>query len=159
MTIIIRPLAASDSVDAVHVFFDAIHEGTKNVYSKEQRLAWAGSEPNIEGWQNRFDGIKGYVAELDGELIGFMTIELSGYIDLAFVKYLASGKGVGRRLYEAVEGYAQARQVEKLSTNASKQARPFFERMGWTTDLEQIVTTNGVELTNYKMSKSLGAIE
>jgi len=155
MSVIVRPLVATDSVDAVHVFFDAIHHGTTDVYTKEQRLAWAGPTPNVEGWLERFEDVDGFVAHVNAELVGFVTIDKSGYIDLAFVKANQSGKGIGRLLYQSIELQAHKFGTEKLTTNASKEAMPFFEQMGWKIDQQQTVTTSGVELTNFRMSKSL----
>ncbi|SFS90392.1 Acetyltransferase, GNAT family [Sulfitobacter marinus] len=151
----IRPLKPTDSTQAVQVFFDAIHRGTADVYSAEQRQAWAGTSPDIDGWRNRFVGVQGFAAETAGQLAGFMTIDEKGYIDLAFVGPDAMGQGIGRKLYEAVETRAREFRVKALSTHASEKARPFFERMGWSVDRAQTVEKRGVTLTNYKMSKPL----
>lgn len=151
----IRPLKPTDNAQAVQVFFDAIHRGTADVYSKKQRQAWAGTRPDTEGWRNRFVGVQGFAAETAGQLAGFMTIDETGYIDLAFVSPDAMGQGIGRRLYGAVETRAREFGVKALSTHASEKARPFFERMGWLVDRAQTVEKRGVTLTNYKMSKAL----
>ncbi|WP_339773013.1 hypothetical protein [uncultured Pseudosulfitobacter sp.] len=42
MTIHIRPLTAET---AAAIFFDAVHNGTAEVYSAAQRNAWAGAAP------------------------------------------------------------------------------------------------------------------
>ena len=137
------------------VFFDAIHRGTADVYSAVQRQAWAGARPDTDGWRNRFVGVQGFAAETAGQLLGFMTIDETGYIDLAFVSPDVMGQGIGRKLYEAVEQHARELGVAALSTHASKKARPFFERMGWSVDYTQTVEKRDVTLTNYKMSKAL----
>jgi putative acetyltransferase len=154
-TVRIRPLRPTDSAQAVQVFFDAIHRGTADVYSAAQRQAWAGARPDTDGWRNRLVGVQGFAAEIAGQLVGFMTIDETGYIDLAFVSPDAMGKGVGRELYDAVEHRARVLGVTALSTHASKKARPFFERMGWSVDHVQTVEKRDATLTNYKMSKPL----
>ncbi|MFT6090389.1 GNAT family N-acetyltransferase [Sulfitobacter sp.] len=154
-TVKIRPLEPTDSAQAVQVFFDAIHRGTADVYSAEQRQAWAGTSPDIDGWRNRFVGVQGFAAETAGQLVGFMTIDETGYIDLAFVSPDAMGQGIGRKLYDAMEDRARAFGVKHATTHASKKARPFFERMGWSVECMQTVEKGDVALTNYKMSKAL----
>jgi putative acetyltransferase len=154
-TVRIRPLRPTDSAQAAQVFFDAIHRGTADVYSATQRQAWAGARPDTEGWRNRLVGVQGFAAETAGQLLGFMTIDETGYIDLAFVSPDAMGQGIGRKLYDAVEHRARELGVTALSTHASKKARPFFERMGWSVDHVQTVEKHDVTLTNYKMSKAL----
>lgn len=151
----IRPLTPGDAAAIARIFFDAVHEGTREHYSPAQRLAWGGEDVDPEGWGERLAGLTGFVAELEGEPVGFMTIEASGYIDLAFVHPRVAGTGVGHRLYQAVEAKAHELGADSLSTNASKAARGFFERQGWQVVTEQTAERQGVALTNYKMRKVL----
>lgn len=153
--LVIRPLAVDDAAAVARIFFCAVHEGTREHYSYTQRLAWGGEEVSPDAWRARLEGVTGFVAELEGEPVGFMTIEASGYIDFAFVLPSMAGAGVGFRLYEAVETKARAFEARELTTNASKPARPFFQRQGWEVVTEQIVERQGVRLTNYKMRKAL----
>ncbi len=159
MTIHIRPLTAEDGEAAAAIFFDAVHKGTADVYSAAQRRAWAGAAPNPARWRRRFADISGVAAEVDGGMAGFMTLEAEGYIDLAFVRSDLSGRGVGRALYDRIEARARAGGLDRLTVEASKTARPFFERMGWRVDAEQVVVKEGIGLTNYPMSKLLASDE
>lgn len=151
----IRPLAPDDGEAAAVIFFDAVHSGTADDYSVAQRTAWAGAAPNPARWRKRFAEISGFAAEVDGVMAGFMTLDAGGYIDLAFVRSGLSGRGVGRALYDRIEARARAEGVDRLTAEASKTARPFFERMGWRVDAEQVVVKDGIGLTNFKMSKRL----
>lgn len=150
-----RPLVPEDGATAAEIFFDAVHNGTTDVYTAEQRLAWAGPAPNPNGWLQRFQDIGGYAAEIDGDMVGFMTLDATGYIDLAFVRSDVSGQGIGQTLYQKVEEHAAAAGIPKLTTEASKKARPFFARIGWRVDAEQVVVKDGISLANFKMSKVL----
>lgn len=84
-----------------------------------------------------------------------MTIDAMGFIDLAFVAPAALGQGVGWRLYAAVEARARDLGGAVLTTEASRMARPFFERQGWAVVAEQVVLKRGVGLTNCWMRKAL----
>jgi putative acetyltransferase len=155
MTITTRPLAMEDGEVAAGIFFDAVHNGTADVYSIEQRTVWGGSAPNPTGWQNRFENTAGFAADIDGSMVGFMTLDADGYIDLAFVRADLSGRGIGQSLYKLIEVRAVADGIKRLTTEASKKAKPFFMRMGWHVDQEQVVVKKGISLTNFKMSKLL----
>jgi putative acetyltransferase len=155
MSITIRPLSVADSHSIAQIFFDAIQLGTRHFYDAGQRNAWAGDAPDPDRWRQKLSGLTGFVAEVDGEAAGFMTIDKTGLIDFAFVAPSAARKGVGRALYEAVEGKARSLDATLLTTHASKAAKPFFMRHGWSVDAEQTVVRHGVALTNFRMSKPL----
>jgi putative acetyltransferase len=152
----IRPLRPEDSAQAVRVFHDAIMNGAATHYTLAQRQAWAGPAPDIAGWRNRFDGIDGFAAEIGGKLVGFMTLDRDGYIDLAFVHSAFAGQGIGRTLHQAIVAKAQDNGIQTLTTQASERAMPFFASLGWQVGQRQRVEKRGVVLTNYRMSKRLG---
>ncbi len=152
---VIRPLHPEDATMAAQVVFDAVREGTRGHYTEAQRRAWAGEAPDPQGWRNRLKGMEGFAAEQEGRLLGFMTIDAAGFVDLAFVAPAALGRGVGWQLHRAVEARARKLGASMLTTEASRMARPFFERQGWSVLAEQTVTKRGVELTNYRMRKAL----
>lgn len=152
----LRPLRREDSAQAVHVFHDAIMNGAATHYSLAQRQAWAGPKPDIDGWRNRFDGVDGFAAEIDGTLVGFMTLDRHGYIDLAFVHSSVAGRGIGRSLHQAIVAKAQQDGIATLTTQASERAMPFFASLGWQVEQRQTIEKHGVMLTNYRMSKPLG---
>ena len=45
--------------------------------------------------------------------------------------------------------------LEKLTANASHQARVHFERQGWTVETAQTIERKGVFIENFAMGKSL----
>ena len=155
MLITTRPLALEDGDTAADIFFDAVHNGTADVYSSEQRKAWGGSAPNPAGWEHKFKDTGGFAADINGSMVGFMTLDADGYIDLAFVRSDMSGRGIGQSLYKLIEGQAVEDGIKRLTTEASKKAKPFFLRLGWQVDQEQVVIKKGTSLTNFKMSKTL----
>jgi putative acetyltransferase len=64
-------------------------------------------------------------------------------------------RGVGSRLYGAVEERARQWGLKRIFTEASITARPFFERHGFRIVRERTVVVRGVEMTNFAMEKSL----
>jgi len=96
-----------------------------------------------------------FVAEEDGSILGFAELEENGHFDMLYVAKEAIGTGVGGALCDAVETRARALGIARLFTEASKIARPVFERKGYSLIAEQSVTLNGVALTNYRMEKPI----
>lgn len=152
----IRYLSPKDGEAAAHIFFDAVQNGTADVYSDIERDAWAGTVPDVSGWIEKFKTISGFAADIDNQMVGFMTLNAEGYIDFAFVRSDVAGQGIGRLLYTALETHAIEHKIEVLTTTASKKAQPFFERFNWQIDQEQTVKKWNIALTNFKMSKMLG---
>lgn len=153
--LITRALSPEDAEVAAAVYFDAVQNGTADVYSRAERNAWAGPAPDPIAWHSKLRRTEGVAAEIDGALVGFMTLDAKGYIDLAFVWSDLARCGIGRRLYELVEARAVAMAIQWLTVEASLKAKPFFMRLGCQVDREQTVLKEGVGLINYKMSKRL----
>ena len=65
------------------------------------------------------------------------------------------GQGIARRILADLERMAADRGLADSVVYASITARPFFEKMGYKAECENVAIRNGVALTNYRMSKSL----
>lgn len=152
----LRRFAATDAPAAAQLFFDAIREGSVDFYTEAQRKAWASHVPETARWRDRLARQFTVLAEAASDIVGYMTLDRDGYIDLAFVAPRHLGRGVADALYAAIETRARNTGVTQLTTEASHQARRFFKRNGWDEVREQTIMRNGVALTNFKMSKRLG---
>lgn len=151
----IRNYEAGDAPEIVRLFFETVRSVNRADYSEEQVEAWAPGVPDPQVWHSRMVGRRTLVAEEGGEVAGFAELEGDGHLDMLFVRGDAVGRGVGRRLYEAVEREARGQGLERIFTEASITARPFFERRGFRVVREQTVSRRGVELTNFVMEKDL----
>jgi GNAT superfamily N-acetyltransferase len=130
----------------------------QQAYSAEQLHAWAPQAPDPRTWHERTGSRLTLVAEAEDEVLGFAEMEEDGHLDMLYVRKDAVGRGVGSRLYRAVERRARERGLERVFTEASITARPFFERKGFCVVREQTVTVRGVAMTNFAMEKSLPRI-
>jgi putative acetyltransferase len=95
------------------------------------------------------------VAEKDDEAVGFAELERDGHLVMFYLRKDTVRRGVGSRLYLAVEQVARKRRLCRIFTEASITARPFFERQGFRVVGEQAVARRGARLTNFAMEKSL----
>jgi putative acetyltransferase len=151
----IRYYEAGDAPEIVRLFFETVRSVNRADYSDEQLEAWAPGVPDPEEWHARMAGRRTLVAEEGGEVVGFAELEYDGRLDMLYVRKDAVGRGVGRRLYEAVEREARGQGLGWIFTEASITARPFFEQQGFRVVREQMVSRRGVSMTNFVMEKEL----
>ena len=151
----IRDYEAGDAPEIVRLFFETVRSVNRADYSDERLEAWAASVPDPEEWHARMAGRRTLVAEEGGEVVGFAEREYGGRLDMLYVRKDAVGRGVGRRLYEAVEREARGQGLGWIFTEASITARPFFEQQGFRVVREQMVSRRGVSMTNFVMEKEL----
>jgi putative acetyltransferase len=96
-----------------------------------------------------------FVAAEGPEVIGFCELERDGHIGCFYCHYQHQRQGVGSSLLKHVEAIALQHGIDRLQTEASITAKPFFERHGFQTLEAQCVERYGVMLLNYRMAKSL----
>ena len=79
-----------------------------------------------------------------------------GHLHSLFVHKDWQGKGVGTMLLSEAERLALEYGAEKITSEVSITARPFFERHGYRTVKEQKAKANRMYLTNFVMEKLCG---
>ncbi len=155
--IVIRQASARDFDAMADVMFDAVRHG-RSQYTEEQRRAWVPCPRSGNAWNERLESQTIFVAALEAELIGFMSLAANGYIDLAFVRPAAQGTGVFRRLYESIEKLAIQNGEKRLWVHASLMAQPAFSAMGFTITKHETVEIGGQTLDRYEMQKLITAL-
>jgi putative acetyltransferase len=153
----IRTHLPADGAALAHVFHNAVHAIPNTIYNETQKAAWAPEVDDLvlEKWQARIEKKRPFVAEYNGEIVGFIELEVNGYIDCFYIDPKAQSLGIGGMLYQQVVNEATGFGIKKLTVHASKTARPFFENRGFSVVEQNLAIINGVELTNYLMAKDL----
>lgn len=160
MTLTVRSYAKGDAIPLGRIFHRAVHEGAAVRYSPQECAAWSPHPPASRSWEARLAEAETVVAERGDVAVGFMSLDLGrGYLDLAFVAPEVMGTGVAGLLYAVLEGRARAAGLERIETEASHLAEPFFLRQGWQVVRRQIVERNEVMLSNAVMEKLLARDE
>ena len=154
----IGPMEPREASALGTIYFRAIHSGAAALYSVEQCRAWAQAAPNGSDWNRRLLSQRTLVARIGCSLVGFMTLDNDGYIDLAFVDPVSQRQGIGQKLYERIEAMAREDGLARLQAQASLLAKGLFERNGWNVIKEQQVTKLDVPLTNFVMQKRIKAL-
>lgn len=150
----IRKARAADADALGLIMYDAIRSGPSR-YTEAQRAAWQDTPPVGAKWAARLDTQLVWIAEGQGGPEGFLSLGDGGYVDLAFVRAEAQGKGVFSALYGALEAYAIAEGLERLWTHASLVAQPAFEARGFHVIRHETVDRYGEVLARAEMEKTL----
>ncbi|WP_064603703.1 GNAT family N-acetyltransferase [Photobacterium sp. J15] len=140
-----------------HVTWDLKFQTIRNInirdYSSEQVAAWAPANFDMDVWLKRVDDIKPFIAEINGQVVGFADLQQDGYIDHFFCHADYQGIGVGRALMEYIFSTGRSNGVSRYYSVVSLTARPFYERYGFRVVKEQQMEVNGLLLTNFVMEK------
>jgi putative acetyltransferase len=155
MTVTIRRFTRKDAAATAQLYFDAVRIGGLGPYSEAETVAWAPEIPETEAWRERLSAQNTFIAEQAVKIVGFLAIDDTGYIDLAFVAPEVQGQGVAFTLYKAAENQAIQQGLSRLTAHASLLAHPFFLRQGWTALEEERVERHGEVLRRFYMEKHL----
>ncbi len=154
--ITIRHYAPEDLESVIEVFLLAIKKTASNNYNDEQITAWA--QVDKARWGYRMATAVSWVAALDGQIVGFASLETPNYLDLMFVRPTFIRQGIATCLLKRVEKTVIDQGEETLKTHASITAKPFFEKNGFMLIQERQVEVRGAVLTHYAMKKQLGNV-
>ncbi len=145
----LRPYKESDLEKILLLFYETVHSVNAADYNKEQLDAWAPLNPDTEKWGKTLRYAITYVATENGTLLGFGSIDKSGFLHYLFVNKNFLRKKTATALCDKLEKLCP----RNIVTHSSITAKPFFEKRGYIVIKEQTVERFGVELRNYVMEK------
>ncbi len=154
----IRPYVAGEEGALLAIFQSSVRGLACRDYSPEQTEAWAPASLDDDSrsyWFSRIQSNLPWVAEVDGQLVGFADLQPSGYIDQFFVAAEFSGRGVGGALMRHVHETALSHGMKELVSHVSLTAQPFFKHYGFSIESEQYPVVRGIALRNAVMRKIL----
>jgi putative acetyltransferase len=154
----IRLFQQQDAEQIALLFHQTVREVNIRDYSLNQVKAWAPDNIYFRNWLKICSEKLTYVAESEGLIIGFGELELNGHIDCFYCHKNYQRIGVGKKIYSAIEAKAQELDINRLYTEASITAKPFFLNMGFKVVKEQNVECRGETFINYAMSKLLKTV-
>jgi len=149
---IIRQYVPTDCEDLANLFYLTVHTVNAKDYTKEQLNAWAMDNIDLEEWNNSLCKHYSIVSVENNIIVGFGDIDKSGYLDRLYVHKDYQRQGIATAICDKLE---QTIKVNKIITNSSITAKPFFEQRGFNVIKEQQVIRNGIALTNYVMEKQV----
>lgn len=153
MKIFVRRAERSDLKKIQKLFVETVKSVNSRDYSSEKIATWASRGNDNNFWNYKLNEEHFFVAEFEGELVGFTSITDLGYIDFMYVHKYYQRIGVGRALLSMVEEVADELDVEELYSHVSITARPFFESLGFKVMEEQQRKVNEHSFVNFLMAK------
>ncbi|MGR5445039.1 GNAT family N-acetyltransferase [Vibrio jasicida] len=153
--ITIRDFQEEDSPKLWALFFNTVRNVNRRDYTEQQVKAWAQEGFDSQLWLKKMVSIQPFVAVLDGVIVGYSDVQPSGLVDHFFCHHEYQGQGVGRALMTHVLEQAKAKGLDRIYSEVSVTARPFYEHMGFIVVNEQQIEVRGATLTNYVMEKHL----
>lgn len=151
----IRLFRRQDAAQIAQLFHETVREVNIRDYSETQVQAWAPDDLNFRNWAEIGSQCFTYVADREGEIIGFGELEANGQIDCFYCHKNYQRSGVGSQIYQAIETKAKELKLDYLFTESSITAKPFFDKMGFSIVKEQQVSCRGETFINYLMEKFL----
>jgi len=146
-----RPQDLDATIDT---FRRAVHGLAAGDYTPEELEAWAPRESDRHAWERRLEDSRGWVFQINGKMGGFITSDTPGHIDLLYVHPDFRRMGVAGALLDVLVADAGARGITSLRTEASRTARPFFEKAGFSMLRAERVMRNGVALERFVMERA-----
>lgn len=147
----IRRYVAGDEPTLFDVYYTAIHLVACRDYSAEQIQAWAPRDVDPVRWEKRIRGINPFVAEMNGEIVGYADLQDNGYIDHFFVSGNHPRFGIGTCLMRHLLEEAQSRGIPEITSDVSRTAQPFYERFGFAIVEQRQPEVRGVVIPNALM--------
>lgn len=135
------------------IYYSAIHLVAHGDYSEEQVQAWAPHNLDREMWAERMQGINPFVAELNGQVVGYADLQADGYIDHFFVSGRCPRRGIGTALMNHLFNEAQSCSLMELTSDVSRTAQPFYERFGFSVVEQRQPILRGVVIPNAFMRR------
>jgi putative acetyltransferase len=121
--LLIRRYTEGEESALFDVYYSAVHRVASRDYTPEQIQAWAPADLDPRIWMTTIREINPFVAELDGEVIGYADLQPNGYIDHFFVSGHYPRQGVGSQLMTHLLGEARAQSLrERQGCHAPKRA-------------------------------------
>lgn len=150
----IKAYDPADAQATIDIFLRAIREVASKDYNPAQITAWAKVD-DAEVWAQWRASRPTWLAMNGSVAIGFADLKADGCLDMMFVHPDHQGKGVASLLLATVEAAAHNQGLQRIFTEASLTARPFFERRGFVVVAAQQVEKRGQTLANFRMEKML----
>lgn len=152
----IRIAQQSDVVELKELFQQTVLAVNSRDYSQEEVADWASCGNDLSKMEEMIKTHYFIMAVNKlSQIVGFASITPQGYLHSMFVHKDFQGKGIATLLLEEIERYATANRIVRITSEVSITARPFFEKWGYTVEVEQKRKANQLCLTNYWMAKTL----
>jgi putative acetyltransferase len=152
----LRPYLPADAARCAAIFRASVEDLAIEDYSAEQCAAWAARADDPD-FPKRLAGALTLMALVDGEPVGFASLNGAETIDMLYVDPEFARRGVATGLLDALARLALARGAKTLAGDVSDTARSLFARQGFQAQRRNLVQLDDEWLANTTMTKRLAS--
>ncbi|WP_425391264.1 GNAT family N-acetyltransferase [Ekhidna sp.] len=152
--ITIRKADRNDVPDIITLFENTVRSVNQKDYSAKQIDVWANAK-NKDIWSENVKIQYFYLAEIDDQIVGFSSIDDTGYLDFMYVHKDFQRRGIAKALLEQIEQKASELRLLKIHSSVSITAQPFFKSRGFKTYDDEHKVLKDVAFINALMEKVL----
>jgi putative acetyltransferase len=150
-----RNYRPADADALAEVYRDAALNLGRAVYTEEQTSVWARHPEDLERFRAALAEGLTLCVEVDGAPVAFGQIHPPDHIAYLYCHSAHARRGHASMILARLEAHAASQGVAILRAEASRVARPFFERAGYRVVDEERPIRHGVQFVRYRMEKDL----
>jgi putative acetyltransferase len=149
----IRKMQENDLKEALELFYSTVHTVNAPDYKESELDAWAPKDLSELKEKLNFYINDGYafIATIDDQLVGFMTMSRSGFLDHAYVHKNFLRQGIFTALFSKCRDCMQKIGISEIHTYASITAKKAFEKLGFYLVAKNTTLCRGIYLQNYHL--------
>ena len=151
----IRRLLDDEYEDVVKLIRETVHTVCTKDYTREELDAWAPENFDVRKFRTNLSPCFNIVAFEKGKLVGFLSMERSGYINRLYTHKDYLKKGIATALYNQAELWAKEHKITQISLDSSKTAEGFYLKMGFKESGISIIKHGDIVFRNTVMKKTL----
>ncbi|MBR2885575.1 MAG: GNAT family N-acetyltransferase [Clostridia bacterium] len=151
----IRRLLDDEYEDVVQLITQTVHCVCANDYTQEELDAWAPQNFDINKFRANLSPCCNLAAFEKGKIVGFISIERSGYINRLYTHKDFLRRGIATELFLKAEAWAKENGICELSLDSSKTAEEFYLKMGFERAGIAVMHHGGVVFRNCVMKKTI----
>jgi putative acetyltransferase len=151
-----RTYNKQDAEAVAAVFRESIRGVGVEQYTEEQVRVWSSFPYDMDEFRERLSEGLTLLAGDNHRIVAFGQLSPKDHVEFMYTVKSHSRAGVATAIYCRLERRAVEEKVTILHTEASRIARSFFLKQGFTSDEPETVFREGVAFERFKMSKALG---
>ena len=150
----LKQITQKDQLDLKKIYFDSIISIDENIYTSEQKRAWAS-----QAWDNKYFNLslnegKGWLINTREKIIAFASRYPNNRISLLYCRGDSQRKGYGTKLLQKIEKEAIKEGLPCLTTEASLISYKLFLKNSWNIIRKEKIIIKNITFERYKMIKN-----
>ena len=150
----LKQITQKDQLDLKKIYFDSIISINEEIYTSEQKRAWAS-----QAWDNKYFNLslkegKGWLIYEREKIIAFASRYPNNRISLLYCRGGSQRKGYGTKLLQKIEKEAIKEGLPCLTTEASLISYKLFLKNSWKIIRKEKIIIKNLTFERYKMIKN-----